>query len=177
MLAEGLTPALLATTLVANQVVGANAILSITVLVIVATNVVTTVGARAFLRRGGEPLGPESLAAAASLVQELGAMTAGLGESQLEEWSEKIEKEAMEAAPKDLKEKISLPRGSGPSRPASSKEVRVSRRAVPFIIVAIEKYKESMPEGARHYFERLEGVLAASLGQENQTRTVPEEKR
>lgn len=68
MMAQGLTPALLATTLVANSVAGADQILPIAMLVIVATNVISTAGVRLVV--GAEQgFGLESLLSTAPLVK------------------------------------------------------------------------------------------------------------
>ena len=155
MVAQGLTPALLATTLVANSVAGADMILPIATLVIVATNAITSVGVRE-LRAAGE-VQLDSLLSTIPLAQELDNMTTGLEPDQLEGWKRKVEEDAREAAPMETRGVVSFPAMGGKGSP---KELKVSRRAVPFLIGAIERNKGSMPAGARAYFEALEEMLA-----------------
>lgn len=163
MMAQGLTPALLATTLVANSVAGADQILPIAMLVIVMTNVISTASARLVV--GAEQrAGLESLLSMAPLVTELSAMTAGLGPSQLEEWLRTIEEDARQAAPPRIRDRIGLP---GISRGANAdpvRELKVSRSTVPYIIGAIERKKDFMPQGTRAYFEALEDLLTKEVG-------------
>ncbi len=162
MMAQGLTPALLATTLIANSVVGADQILPIAMLVIVMTNVISAAGARLVLG-AEERTGLESLLSMAPLVTELSAMTAGLGPGELEEWLRTIEGDAKKAAPPGIRDKIGLPRIPQGANADLVRELQVSRSAVPFIIGAIEGKKDSMPQGTKVCFEALEGALAKEL--------------
>ena len=159
MMAQGLTPALLATTLVANSVAGADQILPITALVIVATNAITSLGVRQVKRMGDVPLA--SLLSATPLARELSGITSGLEPAALEGWRKKIEQDAIDAAPQELKEVVALPQITGLGQ--DSRELKVSRRALPYLVAAIEKNKGSMPEGARTYFETLEDLLTRGL--------------
>ncbi|MDG6994261.1 MAG: hypothetical protein JRN36_05185 [Nitrososphaerota archaeon] len=161
MMAQGLTPALLATTLVADSIAGSNQILPIATLVIIGTNVITAVGARRF-KGQTEGLDLASLATISPLVKELSGMVEGLDQNQLESWAEKVEEDARNAAPPDVKARVGLPR---PSTGSDKRvELKVSSSALPYIIDAIRKNKESMPQGTRSYFETLEEVLTRQLG-------------
>ena len=161
MMAQGLTPALLATTLVADSIAGSNQILPIATLVIIGTNVITAVGARRF-KGQTEGLDLASLATISPLVKELSGMVEGLDQNQLENWAEKVEEDARNAAPPDVKARVGLPR---PSTGSDKRvELKVSSSALPYIIDAIRKNKESMPQGTRSYFETLEEVLTRQLG-------------
>jgi Kef-type K+ transport system membrane component KefB len=164
MMAQGLTPALLATTLIADAVAGSSQILPIATLVIVGTNVISAAGVRALVGESeGADLG--SLPSVAPLVKELSAMVEGLDQSQLETWLKAVEDEARRSAPPDVGGRIAVPRlemagGGAPRR------LQVSRTAAPYIIGAIEKQKDSMPPGTRSYFEALKGVLEDALREE-----------
>ncbi|MDG6920456.1 MAG: cation:proton antiporter [Nitrososphaerota archaeon] len=161
MMAQGLTPALLATTLVADSVSGSSQILPIAALVIIGTNVVAAGGARLF-SGPSEGLDLSSLATIGPLVKELSGLVDGLDQNQLERWVEKVEGDAKDAAPPEVKGRVSVPR---PSRDGERRvELKVSASAAPFIIEAIKKNKDSMPQGARSYFETLEEALAKELG-------------
>ncbi len=156
MMPQGLTPALLATTLVADSVAGSSQILPIAALVIIGTNVIAAGGARRFsgITKGLDLAG---LATIGPLVKELSGMVEGLDQNQLENWAKKVEEEAREAAPPDVKARVSVPRPSmGGDRRT---ELKVSASALPYIIEAIRNNKGSMPQGPRSYFETLEEVL------------------
>ncbi len=159
MIAEGLTPALLATILVASSVTGSDVILSITAFVIVVTNIISTAGVR-FTVGAEEGFDMESLRATAPLAKELGSMTEGLDPAQMEKWVTTIEQDARDAAPAGVKDRIGLPRTFQGSGGQSVKEVKLSRSALPYLIGAIERKKHSMPRGIRAYFEALEERLA-----------------
>lgn len=159
MMAQGLTPALLATTLIANSVTGATEIIPIATLVIIATNVVAAVGARVFIPPGeGIDLG--SLSSMSPLVKELGGMVEGLDPEQLESWRKKVEDGAREAAPPEVKDRVEVPRvdfGKNGAR------ITVSQSAIPYIVAAIRENLESMPRGARSYFEALGDLLSKEV--------------
>lgn len=160
MMAQGLTPALLATTLIANSVTGSEEILPIAALVIIFTNVVAAVGVR-LLSSPTEGLDLGTLASIGPLVRELGGMVEGLDQVQLEKWLKTVEDDARESAPPELKEKVSIPRtGFG----AKKAEFKVSQSAIPFLVAAIRKRKDSMPKGARSYFEALDDLLSRQIG-------------
>ena len=160
MMAQGLTPALLATTLVANSVSGSAQILPIATLVIITTNVIAAVGARLFIPPGeGLDVGP--LASISPLVKELSGMVEGLDPQQLEVWRKKVEDDARESAPADVKERVSVPAVDPAKR---GTQLRVSQSALPYIVAAIRKNKESMPQGARSYFETLDDLLSKEAG-------------
>lgn len=163
MMAQGLTPALLATTLITDSVSGAGEILSIAAMVIVITNVVSAAGVRFFIGRGAAP-GLESLVPAVPLVKELGAMVEGLGPDQLEAWLKTVEDDARNDAPPQVKGKIALPRTSAGSAGPGG-EVKMSKGAIPYLIAAIEKNKVLMPSGVRLYFEELETLLSSKIGE------------
>ena len=162
MMAQGLTPALLATTLVANSVAGSDEILPIATLVIVATNMISAVGVRLFLG-AEEGFDIESLRKTAPLASELSSMTEGLSPEQMEKWSTKIEEDARKAAPSDVKDRVVLPRTFLEAGTEVGKEVKLSRSAVPYLIEGIERNKNSMPRGARAYFEALEERMANEI--------------
>ncbi len=162
MMAQGLTPALLATTLVANSVAGSDQILPIATLVIVATNVISTVGVRLVV--GAEQgFGLESLLSTAPIVRELSAMSAGLGPDEMEKWLKTIEEDARKAAPSGVRDRVAIPRMAQGTGTNAAKELKVSRSAVPYVIGAIERNKDSMPQGTRAYFEALEDLLMKGI--------------
>ncbi|MDE1853513.1 MAG: cation:proton antiporter [Thaumarchaeota archaeon] len=162
MLAEGLTPALLATTLVADSVLGASQIFTITTLVIVATNIISA-GGIYFAVRKEHSLGLESLRSAAPLVKELGVMAAGLAPDTIEEWTRTVEEDAKKEAPEEVKARVRIPSIPSGDVSKATKEMRISKSALPYILKAIEKDKAAMPEGTRAYFESLEVVLLRQL--------------
>ena len=158
MMAQGLTPALLATTLIADAVSGSAQILPIAALVIIFTNVVAAVGVRVLSPGQGQALG--TLAAMGPLTEELSGMAEGLDQEQLEGWLKTVEDDARGSAPPEVKERVSIPRiDAGKARG----EFRVSRSAIPYIVGAIRKNKESMPQGAKSYFEALDDLLSKQV--------------
>ena len=160
MMAQGLTPALLTTTLIADSVNGSAQILPITALVIVATNVVAAAGVRLLVSpREGPDLG--ALPSVGPLVRELSGMVEGLDPEQLEKWNRIVEEDAREEAPTGVKEKVEVPRIDIGGK---NKELKVSQSAIPYIVRAIKKNKESMPQGTRSYFEALESLLTREVG-------------
>lgn len=160
MMAQGLTPALLATTLVADSVSGSAQILPITALVIVYTNVIAAVGVRLFSSPGqGLDLG--TLDSIGPLVRELSGMVEGLDQEQLEEWAKKVEKDARESAPSEVKERVKVPRIDIGRR---NQAIQVSQSAIPYILDAIRKDEGSMPPGIRTYFEELDDLLSRQVG-------------
>lgn len=162
MLAEGLTPVLLATTLLADSVVGAGQIFTIATLAIVATNIISAAGVY-FAVRKEHSLGLESLRSAAPLVKELGAMATGLAPETIEEWTMTVEEDAMREAPEEVKARVRIPLVPSGDLSQASRELRISKSALPYILQAIEKDKASMPEGTRAYFESLEAILLKQM--------------
>ena len=160
MMAQGLTPALLATTLIADSVTGSAEILPIAALVIVFTNVVAAVGVR-LLVGADQGLDLGALASIGPLARELGTMVEGLDTGQLEKWIKIVEDDAKESAPPEVRERVSVPRIDLGTK---TTELKVSQSAIPFIVGAIRKNKESMPQGARSYFEALDGLLSRQVG-------------
>lgn len=159
MMAQGLTPALLATTLVADAVSGSSQILPIAALVIVFTNVVAAAGVRLFLG-SSQSLDLGTLASVGPLVRELSGMVEGLDQDQLEKWLKTVEDDAKEAAPPEVRERVKVPRvGIGKKGHA----VEVSQTAIPYIVDAIRKDVESMPQGVRSYFEELDDLLSRQI--------------
>lgn len=160
MMAQGLTPALLATTLVADSVSGSDQILPIAALVIVATNVIAAVGVR-LLANPGEGLDLGNLAAISPLVKELGGMVEGMDREQLEKWRKKVEDDARESAPPEVKDRVSVP-VIDPEK--KGMKISASRSAIPYIVEAISKNKEAMPQGTKSYFEALDALLTREAG-------------
>jgi NhaP-type Na+/H+ or K+/H+ antiporter len=160
MMAQGLTPALLATTLIADSVSGSTQILPIATLVIIYTNVIAAAGVRLFASpREGLDIG--TLASISPLVRELSGMVEGMEPEELERWRKKVEDDARESAPPEVRDRVSVPR-IDPGR--KGEKVKASRSAVPYIVAAIRKNKEAMPQGARSYFEALEDLLSREVG-------------
>ncbi|MDE1858053.1 MAG: cation:proton antiporter [Thaumarchaeota archaeon] len=160
MMAQGLTPALLATTLVANSVSGSTEILPIAALVIISTNIISAAGVR-ILVKPGEGLDLGNLASISPLVRELSGMVDGLDPEQVESWRKKVEDYARESAPPDVRSRVSVPRIDPGKRVM---KIRVSQGAIPYILAAIRITKGSMPQGARSYFEALDDLLVKEAG-------------
>lgn len=159
MMAEGMTPALLATTLIAYSVSGSAQILPIAALVIIFTNVVAAVGVR-LLARPSQGLDLGTLSSIAPLVGELSGMVEGLDQDQLEKWLNTVEDDAKESAPGEVRERVSIPRIDVRKKGA---RVTVSRSAIPYLVGAIRKNEPSMPQGVRSYFEALDDLLSKQV--------------
>lgn len=162
MMAQGLTPALLATTLVAYSIGGSDQILPIAALAIVVTNVISAVGVRALVG-SSEGLELESLPSIAPLVRELSGMVEGLDSDQLENWIKAVEDDAKKSAPAEVRERVAIPRIEEKNG-RKTQELKVSRSALPYIMDSIKRNKASMPPGARSYFDNLEAILTKASG-------------
>jgi hypothetical protein len=90
------------------------------------------------------------------LVEEIENLKSGLDPQVLSGWYSKIENEAKAAAPKELTDKIEVIQD--PILPMKF-EFKVSRRAVKYVIDAIERNLSSMPLATRLYFQKLEELI------------------
>ena len=156
LMAQGLTPALLATTLVADSVSGSAEVLPIAALVIVATNIISAAGVSLLVRPED---GPElqSLPAIEPLVREVSGLVDGLDPGELERWTKKVEDDAKALAPEEVKGRVKVPRIEfGQKNP----RIEVSRSAIPFIVGAIRKNVGGMPQGTKSYFQALDDLLS-----------------
>lgn len=90
------------------------------------------------------------------LVEEIENLKAGLDPSVLSGWYSKIENDAKASAPMELVDKIEVIQD--PILPMKF-EFKVSRRAVKYVIEAIEKNLKDMPFATRLYFQKVEELI------------------
>jgi hypothetical protein len=92
------------------------------------------------------------------LIEQIENLKSGLDPNVLSAWYSKIESDAKASAPVELAEKIEVIQD--PILPMKF-EFKVSRRAVKYVIEAIEKNLPEMPLATRLYFQKLEEIILA----------------
>jgi len=92
------------------------------------------------------------------LVQEIENLKLGLDPDVLAGWYGKIEKAARAKAPEHLKDSIQVIRDPVLTMKF---EFKTSRRAVAYVIEAIEENEAAMPLATRLYFEKLGELIQA----------------
>lgn len=90
------------------------------------------------------------------LVEEIEGLKEGLDPFVLSGWYEKIESDAKALAPIELSDKIEFIQD--PILPMKF-QIKVSRRAVKYVIEAIEKNLLNMPFATRLYFQKVEELI------------------
>ncbi len=94
------------------------------------------------------------------LMQEFENLKEGLDPNVLSGWYNKIESDAKAKAPRDLMDSIYVVQDQ--YLPMKF-EFNTSRRAVKYVIEAIEDNLEAMPIATRAYFQKLEEVIDAQM--------------
>jgi len=90
-------------------------------------------------------------------------------------WYEKIEKQAKEACPtEELKASIKVIQN--PVLPMKF-QIKSSKRAIPYIVDAVEKNSEEMPFATRLYFQKFVEILQSELRSYLEKRGDPELER
>ena len=80
----------------------------------------------------------------------------GLDHEVIAYWYRRIEDKSIEIAPKELKDKIRFEQ----DRILWMKfNVKVSKRAVPYIIKSIDEYLPVMPYSTRLYFQKIQQII------------------
>ena len=96
------------------------------------------------------------------LVEIINDMKIGLDPDILARWYTVIEGDAKTMCPPNLKNSISVMRD--PILPFRF-EFKASKRALPWVIDAIERNLNNMPFATRMYFQKLEGIIASKNSQ------------
>jgi hypothetical protein len=91
-----------------------------------------------------------TIAKYAKMIEEL---RSGLDPEVIKEWYDKVEVEARELAPENLKETIEVVQDE---LLPMKYNLKASKRAVPFVVQAIEKELPTMPFATRLYFQKVE---------------------
>jgi len=95
-----------------------------------------------------------------SLLERVKEIKGGLDASVIEKWFRVVESEARSMCPKELAKTIEVLQD-----PVLKMrfEVRASRRAAPYLIIAIEKYLDMMPFATRLYFMKVGEIIEEKL--------------
>jgi uncharacterized secreted protein with C-terminal beta-propeller domain len=105
-------------------------------------------------------LGPEddllSMDTIAKYSKMIEDLRSGLDPEVIRKWYEKVEQDARELAPDHLKDTIQVVQD--PLLPVKY-NLKTSKRAVPFVVQAIEKNLASMPFATRLYFQKVEEAV------------------
>jgi hypothetical protein len=83
-------------------------------------------------------------------------LRSGLDPEVIKTWYDKIERDARELAPADLKGSIQVLQDE---LLPMKYNFKASRRAVPFVVESIEKNLQGMPFATRLYFEKVEEAI------------------
>ncbi len=94
------------------------------------------------------------------LVQEIESLKLGLEPEVLSGWYGKIEDDARAAAPAHLQESIQVIQN--PILPMKF-EFKTSKRAVRYVLEAIDRNLSSMPMATRLYFQKLSELVQAEM--------------
>jgi hypothetical protein len=94
------------------------------------------------------------------LVQEIEKIKLGLEPEVLAGWYGKIESDARAAAPSHLRDSIEVIQH--PILPMKF-EFKSSKRAVRYVLEAIERSLPAMPTATRLYFQKLEELIQAEM--------------
>lgn len=90
------------------------------------------------------------------MIAKIEGLKEGLDPEVLNRWYRIVEEESRNKAPDELRDKISVLQD--PNLPMKFKLV-ISKRAIPFVIDAIESNLEKMPYATRLYFQVVEGTI------------------
>jgi hypothetical protein len=91
-----------------------------------------------------------TIAKYAKMIEDL---RAGLDPEIIKTWYEKVERDARDLAPANLKETIEVIQDD---LLPMKYNFKASKRAVPFVVEAIEKNLQGMPFATRLYFQKVE---------------------
>ena len=95
------------------------------------------------------------------LVETIEDVQVGLDPRVLAAWYRKIEKSAKEACPtEELRESIRIIQNS--ELPMKF-QLKASKRAIPYIVEAVESYANQMPFATRLYFQKFEEIIHEEL--------------
>ena len=95
------------------------------------------------------------------LVSTIKDIRTGLDPSVIEDWYRIIEDEARKVCPPKLSSSISIQQD--PDLPVKYR-IRASKRAVPYVIEAVERHLNEMPFATRLYFQKLEEIVLEEAG-------------
>jgi hypothetical protein len=102
---------------------------------------------------GDDLMSMGTIAKYAKMIEDL---RSGLDPAIIKEWYDRIERDAKELAPEDLKESIEVIQDE--ILPMKY-NLKASKRAVPFVVEAIEKNLHEMPFATRLYFQKVEDSI------------------
>ena len=94
------------------------------------------------------------------LVQEIEDLKLGLDPAVLAGWYRKVESDARASTPQHLRDSIQVVQNE--ILPMKF-EFKVSKRAVSYVLEAIDKNLSSMPLATRLYFQKLEELIQAQI--------------
>lgn len=94
------------------------------------------------------------------LVQEIDNLKLGLDPAVLAGWYSRVEADAKARAPEHLKDSIQVIQNE--ILPMKF-EFRTSRRAVEYVLEAIDRNLEAMPLATRLYFQKLSELIQAEM--------------
>ncbi|MEM4311173.1 MAG: hypothetical protein QXX95_02150 [Nitrososphaerales archaeon] len=94
------------------------------------------------------------------LVQIIEDAKQGLDPEVLASWFQVIESEAKALAPEELRDKIKI---SQDPYLWMKFNLTLSKRAIPYIMEAIEKHLKDMPFATRLYFQKVEEIIEEEL--------------
>lgn len=92
------------------------------------------------------------------MAKEIDNLKVGLDPSVLAAWYKKVETDAKAKAPEELKESIQVVQNE--ILPMKF-EFKTSKRAVKYVLEAIDRNLEEMPMATRLYFQKLEELIQA----------------
>ena len=99
---------------------------------------------------GDDLMSMDTIAKYAKRIEDL---RSGLDPEVIKTWYDKVEQEARELAPDNLKDTIEVVQDE---LLPMKYNLKASKRAVPFVVEAIEKYLSAMPFATRLYFQKVE---------------------
>lgn len=94
------------------------------------------------------------------MAQEIDNLKVGLDPSVLAAWYRKVETDAKAKAPEELKDSIQVVQNE--VLPMKF-EFKTSKRAVKYVIEAIDRNLAEMPMATRLYFQKLSEIIQAEL--------------
>jgi hypothetical protein len=102
----------------------------------------------------------EEMAVLNRLLQEIENLKLGLDPEVLSGWYNKVASDAKAKAPRELMDLIDVVQD--PVLPMKF-EFRTSRRAVKYVLEAIDENLEAMPTATRLYFQKLSELIQAEM--------------
>lgn len=94
------------------------------------------------------------------LVQEIENLKLGLDPTVLASWYKKVERDAKASSPQHLRDSIQVIQNE--ILPMKF-EFKVSKRAVSYVLEAIDRNLPAMPLATRLYFQKLEELIQAQI--------------